>query len=65
MMVFDDFNDVGADGIKFLKSLYPTEKAKGVLLFVLVRDEDTANRLFKLNNWGRSVPLPGRNKENT
>lgn len=59
IMIFDDFNDVGEEDIKFMKSLYPIVKAKGVLLFVLVRDEDTANRLIKLNNWGRIAPLPG------
>mmetsp|Transcript_44668 Transcript_44668/g.50577 ORF Transcript_44668/g.50577 Transcript_44668/m.50577 type:complete len:319 (-) Transcript_44668:2031-2987(-) len=59
IMVFDDFNDVGEDDIKFMKSLYPIVKAKEVLLFVMVRDEDTANRLLKLNNWGRIAPLPG------
>mmetsp|Transcript_33349 Transcript_33349/g.37280 ORF Transcript_33349/g.37280 Transcript_33349/m.37280 type:complete len:316 (-) Transcript_33349:1051-1998(-) len=58
IMIFDDFTDVGEEDIKFMKSLYPIVKAKGVLLFVLVRDEDTANRLIKLNNWGRILPLP-------
>mmetsp|Transcript_7562 Transcript_7562/g.20975 ORF Transcript_7562/g.20975 Transcript_7562/m.20975 type:complete len:166 (-) Transcript_7562:1214-1711(-) len=58
IMILDDFNDVGEDDIKFMKSLYPIVEAKGVLLFVLVRDVDTANRLIKLNNWGRIVPLP-------
>ena len=58
ILVFDDFNDVGEEDIKFMKSLYPIVKAKGVLLFVLVRDVNTANRLLKLNNWGRIAPLP-------
>ena len=58
IMVFDDFNSVGEDDIKFMKSLYPIVEAKGVLLFVLVRDEHTANQLLRLNNWGRIFPLP-------
>jgi hypothetical protein len=44
IVIFDDFNDVGEDDIKFIKSLYPIVQAKRVLLFVLVRDEFTANR---------------------
>jgi hypothetical protein len=47
IIVFDDFNDVEEEDIRFMKHLYPIVKAKGVLLFVLVRDEATANQLIK------------------
>lgn len=57
--MFDDFNDVEEEDIEFMKHLYPIVKAKGVLLFVLVRDEVTANQLLKLNGWGRIAPLVG------
>jgi hypothetical protein len=59
IIVFDDFNDVKEEDIRFMKHLYPIVKAKGVLLFVLVRDEATANQLLKLNGWGRIAPLVG------
>lgn len=59
IIVFDDFNDVKDEDIVFMKHLYPIVKAKHVLLFVMVRDKDTANRLVRLNGWGRIAPLEG------
>jgi hypothetical protein len=58
IIVFDDFNNVKEKDIVFMEHLYPTVKAKKVLLFVLVRDKATANRLLRLNGWGRIAPLP-------
>ena len=31
----------------------------GILAFVLVSDEHTANRLLEVNGWGRMAPLEG------
>jgi hypothetical protein len=59
IIVFDDFDDVKEKDIIFMKHLYPIVKAKGVLLFVLVRDEATANQLIKLNRWERIALLVG------
>ena len=56
-IVFDDFNDVKEEDIVFMKHLYPIVKAKDVLLFVMVRDKSTANKLLRLNGWGRIAPL--------
>ena len=58
-MVFDDFNGVDKKDILFMKHLFPIFKANDVLLFVLVRDEATANQLLELNGWGRIAPLQG------
>jgi hypothetical protein len=59
LLVFDDFNDVQDDNILFMKHLFPIVEGQGVLAFVLVRDEGTANRLLALNGWGRISPLEG------
>lgn len=60
LLVFDDFNDVLDDDIiLFMNHLFPIVKGQGVLAFVLVRDEGTANRLLRLNGWGRISPLKG------
>lgn len=59
LIVFDDFNDVQDDDILFMNHLFPIVKGQGVLAFVLVRDEGTANRLLGLNGWGRISPLEG------
>lgn len=56
-IVFDDFNDVKEEDIIFMKHLYPIVKANDVLLFVMVRDKATANKLLRLNGWGRIAPL--------
>ena len=58
-MVFEDFNGVDKKDILFMKHLFPIFKANDVLLFVLVRDEATANQLLELNGWGRIAPLQG------
>ena len=39
--------------------MFPIVEGRGVLAFVLVRDERTANRLIELNGWGRISPLEG------
>ena len=54
---FDDFNDLKDRDIAFMKHLFPIVEGYSVLAFVLVRDEHTANRLPKLNGWGRIAPL--------
>lgn len=59
VMIFDDFDNVPEKDIDlFMRSLYPVVKDRGVLLFVMVRDERTASKLLGLNNWGRIAPLP-------
>lgn len=59
VIVFDDFNQVEKGDIAFMKHLFPIVEGYGVLAFVLVRDEHTANRLLSLNGWGRIAPLEG------
>mmetsp|Transcript_9019 Transcript_9019/g.24994 ORF Transcript_9019/g.24994 Transcript_9019/m.24994 type:complete len:310 (-) Transcript_9019:397-1326(-) len=59
IIVFDDFNSVQKEDILFMEHLFPIVEARGVLAFVLVRDECTANRLLELNGWGRISPLEG------
>jgi len=59
VIVFDDFNDVENEDIEFMRHLFPIVEGYGVLAFVLVRDEHTANRLLRLNGWGRIAPLEG------
>ena len=63
VIVFDDFNDVENGDIVFMKHLFPIVEGYGVLAFVLVRDEHTANRLIRLNGWGRIAPLEGMCKD--
>jgi hypothetical protein len=58
-MVFDDFDDVDKEDILFLRHLFPIFVGKKVILFVLVRDKATANRLIELNGRGRIAPLEG------
>jgi hypothetical protein len=59
IIIFDDFNDVRDEDILFMRHLFPIIKGHGVLAFVLVRDERTANQLLALNGWGRISPLEG------
>jgi hypothetical protein len=57
IIVFDDFNEVTGNDITFMKALFPIVFAKKVLLFVMVNDEATANKLVGLNGWRRITPL--------
>lgn len=59
MIVLDDFNDVEDEDITFMRHFFPIVEGHGILAFVLVRDEHTANRLLRLNGWGRIAPLEG------
>lgn len=59
VMIFDNFNNVPEKDVDlFMRSFYPVVKDRKVLLFVMVRDKRTADKLLELNNWGRIAPLP-------
>jgi hypothetical protein len=59
IIVFDDFNNVTDGDITFVQALFPIVFAHRVLLFVLVNEEATANKLLSLNGWRRIAPLRG------
>ena len=53
----DDFDNVSEDDIEFMRSLYRIADGAGVLVFVLVSDVGTADKLLTLNGWFRLAPL--------
>jgi hypothetical protein len=57
IIVFDDFSNVKDDDILFMRELFPIVFAHKVLMFVMVHDEATANKLSGLNGWRRIAPL--------
>jgi hypothetical protein len=57
IIVLDDFDNVTDGDITFIQALFPIVFAHRVLLFVMVRNEATANKLLDLNGWGRIGPL--------
>lgn len=59
ILVLDDFDNASDNDIEFMRSFYRIADGAGVLVFVLVRDVDTAGKLLSLNGWYRLAPLKG------
>lgn len=59
ILILDDFNDVKDKDIDFMRSFFPVAHGADILVFVLVRDTTTADKLLKVNGWYRLFPLRG------